>query len=449
MKKAVICFTRVPQPGKTKTRLMSFLTGEECAALHSAFLKDISAVLAPYDADVFVAYTPEGDHRELRRIFPYAKDFSAQKGGELGEKMHNCLSNVLEMGYQSCVLVGADLPLLSKAHFDSAFSALEKADVTLGPTEDGGYYLVGLKKPCAAIFTNQQYSCDSVFLSAVKAAENEGCTVEQALACRDVDTAEDLYALLEKLSPDSETAKTIELFQLRNRFDDESSGKHGDCPVESLPFWDLLNKNQKKRIVLKCFKESFKRGSLFYGNSDKERGLIMLQSGTIRAYMVSSEGRELNTFHFHPGDICLLTAGQMMPELDLECLMEATEDVQALSLRTEDVAALMEENKDLQLYMYKLFTERYTSIVKLLAEVVFDKVDKRLAKYLIEEAERGRGKTVLATHDHIACEIGSAREVVSKTLKQMVKNGLISLGYNRIEILDSEALQAIAGNNSI
>ena len=423
---------------------MTFLSGEDCAALHIAFLKDISAVLNPYEADVFVAYTPEGDHRELQRIFPYAKEFFSQKGAELGEKMHNCLSNVLERGYDSCVLVGADLPLLSKEHFDSAFTALESADVTLGPTEDGGYYLVGLKKPCVAMFTNQSYSCESVFASAVMAAQSEGFSVLPALSCSDVDTADDLYALLDKLNPESETAKTIELFRLKHRFDVQSDSKK-DCAAETLPFWNLLTKSQKNKIQEKCFKEIIKRGSLFLGNSDDTRGLMLIRSGTMRAYMVSSEGRELNTYHFHPGDICLLSAPQVLPKINFECLLEATEDVQALSIRVEDFRAIVNENKELELYIYKLFTERYTNIVSLLLGVVFDKVDKRLAKYLLEEAEKGRGKTVLATHDHIACEIGSAREVVSKTLKQMAKSGLISISYNRIEILDSEALRSVAG----
>ncbi len=446
MKKAIICFTRVPQPGKTKTRLMSFLSGEDCAALHIAFLKDISAVLNPYDADVFVAYTPEGDHRELQRIFPYAKEFFSQKGGELGEKMHNCLCHILGLGYESCVLVGADLPLLSKEHFDSAFSALEKADVALGPTQDGGYYLVGLKKPCAAMFTNQSYSCDSVFASAVKAAESKGFKVEAALGCSDVDTADDLYALLDKLNQESETAKTIELFRLKSRLD---ANVYSECPAESLPFWELLNKNQKNRIKEKCFKESFKKGTLFNGNRDEERGLMLLRSGTMRAYMVSGEGRELNTYHFNPGDICLLTTPQDLPGIDFECLLEATEDIQVLSLREEDFSAIVKENKEIELYIYKLFVQRYSNIVRLLTGVVFDKVDKRLAKYLLEEAEKGRGKTVLVTHDHIACEIGSAREVISKTLKQMAKSALIEIGYNRIEIVQPDALREIAGSNSI
>ncbi len=444
MKKAVICFTRVPQPGKTKTRLMSFLTGEDCAALHIAFLEDISAVLNPYDADVFVAYTPEGDHRELQRIFPYAKEFFSQKGGELGEKMHNCICHVLNMGYESCVLVGADLPLLSKEHFDSAFTALEKADVSLGPTEDGGYYLVGLKKPCATMFTNQSYSCDSVFASAVKAAESCGCVVEAALGCNDVDTADDLYALLDKLSPDSNTAKLIELLRIKSRLEERQGSA-----AESFPFWTYLKKDEKKRLELNCKKESIKRGHTLFDGGNDEHGILLLRSGSLRAYIVSGEGRELNLYHLKPGELCIPNPARLVPEVELDVHFEASEETQVLSLKGEDIRGVMAENSQLSHYIYKLAASRFSRTVQVLQSVLFEKLDKRLAVYLLAEAERGRGRTIVATHDTIACEIGSAREVVSKTLKQMVKNGLISLGYNRIEILDSEALKAIAGNNSI
>ena len=428
---------------------MSFLSGEECAALHIAFLEDISEVLADYDADVFVAYTPEGDHSELQRIFPYAKEFFPQKGGELGEKMHNCLGHILDMGYNKCVLVGADLPLLGKEHFDSAFAALDTADVSIGPTLDGGYYLVGLKKPCAAMFTNQSYSCDSVFDSAVKAAESQGFTVKTALTCSDVDTADDLRSLVNSVEPDSHTAKLMGLLGLSDGLADGEETKFGGNLVEYFPFWELLNKGQKNRVKARCSKETLKKGTILFGNNEEHRGVMLLRSGAMRMYVVSGEGRKINAFHFGPGDICFFSASRTLPETDFECFVEVTEDVQALALGASDFYALMEENKAVELYTYKLFAERYNSFVKFLCRVIFEKLDKRLARFLLEESERGRGKTVLATHDTIACEIGSAREVVSKTLKQMAKSGIISLSYNRIEITDAEALRSIAGSNSI
>lgn len=200
MKKAIICFTRVPIPGKTKTRLMPVLGGETCAQLHTAFLQDVADACEKMDADLFVAYTPEGKQEILKGIFPRAKDGFAQQGEELGARMHHALEKVLALGYDACVLIGSDLPLLHPAHLEGAFSALECADVTLGPTPDGGYYLVGMKRPCPELFEKQAYSVSSVYENAVRAAEAVGRSFRPAPLCSDVDTPEDLAELRKELA---------------------------------------------------------------------------------------------------------------------------------------------------------------------------------------------------------------------------------------------------------
>lgn len=209
MKKALICFSRIPKPGKTKTRLMPYLSGENCAKLHTAFLHDLSAMLKAYGLPCYIYYTglekPE-ELQLLKDIFPFAADFLPQQGNDLGEKMHKALLHVLSLGYDCCVLTGSDLPLMGAEHLDSGFAALEKADVTLGPTEDGGYYLVGIKKACYPLFSDQKYGEGSVYENAVKAVEMSGQSFSQALACSDVDTPDDLLSLEKSLDPGSHTA---------------------------------------------------------------------------------------------------------------------------------------------------------------------------------------------------------------------------------------------------
>lgn len=199
MKKAWICMTRIPEAGRTKTRLMPLLSGEECAALHTAFLRDLAELSKAVDADFFVTYTPEGKGAgQLREIFPAARELFPQEGEELGARMHNAILRVLRMGYDACVLTGSDLPDMTVEHLESGFAALGTADVALGPTADGGYYLVGLKQPCPAIFEKQTYGISTVFEATCAAAEKAGCTVAKALPCNDVDLPDELRALWEK-----------------------------------------------------------------------------------------------------------------------------------------------------------------------------------------------------------------------------------------------------------
>lgn len=211
MKKAIICFTRVPIPGKTKTRLIPLLGSENCAALHTAFLRDIARECDNVDADLFIAHTPEDDSSPLAEIFPRCRGMFPQHGNDLGERMNHAISHVLSLGFDACVLIGADLPLLTAGHLRAAFSALEHSDMTLGPTSDGGYYLIGLRCPCSTVFHGQQYSTSSVFETTIAAANAAGLTYAAAPLCNDVDTPEDLRMLWNTISQcDSYTSRCLQ-----------------------------------------------------------------------------------------------------------------------------------------------------------------------------------------------------------------------------------------------
>lgn len=213
MKNALICFTRVPRPGTTKTRLMGLLNAEQCARLHWAFLQDLAEVYSQVDAQLFVAHTPDPHWAQLREIFPKAAGFFPQEGNDLGEKMHHAISTVLSLEYDAVVLTGTDLPLMTKAHLGSGFSCLEQADVTIGPTPDGGYYLIGMKAPHGEIFHVPSYGGATVYDNTAAAIRDAGLTLSPAMACSDVDTPDDLRELFRIVHPESATGKCLLQFQ--------------------------------------------------------------------------------------------------------------------------------------------------------------------------------------------------------------------------------------------
>ena len=210
MKNALICFTRVPRPGVTKTRLLPVLTPEQCAGLHWAFLRDLAQVYRAVDAHLFVAYTPDEDWEALKPVFPTARGFFPQEGEDLGEKMYNATARVLGLGYEAVVLTGADLPLLEPRHLLGGFAALENADLAMGPTSDGGYYLIGMKQPRKSVFAISGYGGSSVYERTVAAAKNAGLSVAAAPVCDDVDTPEDLRRLAAQCAPDSFTGQYLQ-----------------------------------------------------------------------------------------------------------------------------------------------------------------------------------------------------------------------------------------------
>ena len=207
MKSAVICFTRVPKPGQTKTRLLGLLTPEQCARLHWAFLEDLAKVYDQVEADLFVAHTPDDGWEQLKAVFPGALAFFPQTGADLGEKMYRAIASVLSLGYDRVVLTGTDLPQMGASHLESGFAALESADIAIGATPDGGYYLIGMKLPHKAPFHVADYGGCTVYENTLAAIRAAGLTVAPALPCTDVDTPEDLKNLLPV--PGSNTARCL------------------------------------------------------------------------------------------------------------------------------------------------------------------------------------------------------------------------------------------------
>ena len=195
MRRAVILFARAPVPGATKTRLMPFLTGEECAALHSCFIRDMYETCAGTGADVRVYYTPEERRATLERLLGRGVPLAAQRGDGLGRRMDNAFREAFDQGYEAAVLVGTDIPQLTAGTLEDAFAALVDNDVVLGPTADGGYYLIGMTRPQPAAWEVGRYGTGTVFEETASHLRRAGLRVAAAAPCRDVDTPEDLRAL--------------------------------------------------------------------------------------------------------------------------------------------------------------------------------------------------------------------------------------------------------------
>lgn len=200
---ALIVFSREPEAGKTKTRMMPYLTPEQCAELHTCLLQDLGLELRAASCDVFVCYTSNTEATPvLSRSFPYAKGFFVQEGDDLGTRMHNAFDELLGRGYEKCILIGTDIPGMNTEAIEQAFAELDKSDLVIGPTEDGGYCLVGVKKADKRIFEVKGYGGSSALentLAAIAAAE---LSVSLIGEFADLDTPEDLRAYRKRMRND-------------------------------------------------------------------------------------------------------------------------------------------------------------------------------------------------------------------------------------------------------
>lgn len=198
MKNALILMTRVPIPGKTKTRLEPFLTPEQCAALHTAFMKDIFNTISTLNVDIIVYYTPERYRGTMQSILGDKVKLVPQGNGGLGERMYQGFSHCLAAGYEKCVLIGSDIPTISAEVLESAFEQLTHKDVVIGPTVDGGYYLIGMKEPVKEVFDNKFYGIQTVYQSTLDSIKNAELTCFEAPVWYDIDTCEDLLFMLDR-----------------------------------------------------------------------------------------------------------------------------------------------------------------------------------------------------------------------------------------------------------
>lgn len=195
---ALIVVAKRPAPGKTKTRLSPPLTPELASGLYECFLFDtLDQMRRAGVAKCVIAYLDEPEYFQ-----GLAPDFelTSQEGHDLGSRLDNALSLYLSRGYERVVIMDSDSPTLPSAYLVQAFDILAQgADVVLGPCDDGGYYLIGIKKPAPRLLREVQMSTPTVAAETMALAKEEGLNLVTLPAWYDIDSVESLARLIEEI----------------------------------------------------------------------------------------------------------------------------------------------------------------------------------------------------------------------------------------------------------
>ena len=200
-KQLLVVVAKTPQPGEVKTRLLTRLTPEEATGLYSCFIRDrIREIGALQGVDLAIAYTPEASKDYFARFLSNGFQLFAQQGKDLGERLHNIFVRKLAQGYQSVCIIDSDTPDLPRSLVARAFQWLaeDTADAVFGPCEDGGYYLVGLRRDQPALFTDIPWSTARVLPLSLQKAAAIGLRTRLLPRWNDLDTVEDLLAFYRK-----------------------------------------------------------------------------------------------------------------------------------------------------------------------------------------------------------------------------------------------------------
>ncbi|HEX6923076.1 MAG TPA: TIGR04282 family arsenosugar biosynthesis glycosyltransferase [Bacillales bacterium] len=189
---ALLIFAKAPIPGYCKTRMEPDLSPEQCAELQEALLKDTIRLKENLDAkiSIWMAYTPEENKDYFRRL---SSQVVPQKSGDLGERMSQCLNHLFNQGYAPIIIIGTDTPLSSEG-LNEAFKILKFHDAVIGPSVDGGYYLLGLNCYEPELFKDISWSTSHVFRQTHDKINQSGLTVQSLRQNRDIDDFQDLQA---------------------------------------------------------------------------------------------------------------------------------------------------------------------------------------------------------------------------------------------------------------
>lgn len=207
------------------------------------------------------------------------------------------------------------------------------------------------------------------------------------------------------------------------------------------PFWLKLTTAEKSIVENAAYVENYNKGMLMHRTDGSCKGLMTVLTGQLRTYILSEEGREVTLFRVNKEEVCVLSASCLMDSITFDVLIEATEDTEVLVLPSAVLNQISQQNPHVELFLYKSATEKFSDVMWTMQQMLFLKIDQRLAQFLWDEMIQKSNVTLSITHDEIARYIGSAREVVTKVLKHMVKEGALELKRGTIIILDKDKLR--------
>ena len=192
--------------------------------------------------------------------------------------------------------------------------------------------------------------------------------------------------------------------------------------TEALPFWEGLSPQEQQLLLDTAVPSTIPKGTITHRADQDCKGIMLVLAGQLRAYLLSEEGREVTLYRVQGGDTCVMSSS---------CLMDA-------------MSALSQRHPEVELFLYKTASERFSDIMWTMQQILFMGMDRRAAIFLWDEYTR-QGPVLSMTHEEMARYIGSAREVVTKVLKYFAQEGIVSLRRGKITILDKEKLRQLAG----
>ena len=217
--------------------------------------------------------------------------------------------------------------------------------------------------------------------------------------------------------------------------------------------WELLSKvalfadappDLQREIAQSASVVRLAAGAYFLREGDTCAHFAVVVSGRMRVFKLGESGHEITLYHVGAGEACPLNVSCILSDRPVPAMAQVEEDVEAVVMPAASFRRWVATNESLRTAVFQMFSTRLTEVMSLVEEVAFRRMDQRLAKRLVELFQVQSNGTVEITHADIAADLGTAREVVSRLLKEFERLGAIGLARGRIELREGALLQQMS-----
>lgn len=213
---------------------------------------------------------------------------------------------------------------------------------------------------------------------------------------------------------------------------------------EVFPFIRGLDEGEKDRIIDNSRSRSFKKGDMVHEGESGCTGVIGILQGRVKTFMLSAKGKEVALFRLLPKDSCILSASCMMSNIVFDVHVSAEEDSRILVVDPDYFEDLTKRSPEADKFRNDIISMRFSEVMWLVEQVMFKRMDQRIAGFLLDMMNITETSEIQLSHQEIADNLGTAREVVSRILKYFEKGGIIKISRKTIEVLDLDRLKEIA-----
>jgi len=201
--------------------------------------------------------------------------------------------------------------------------------------------------------------------------------------------------------------------------------------IEAFPVFSKAADKLVSDLLSVSLLKKFPKNLRVYTEGDACNGIAFLLSGEIRVFKSGEAGREITLYEIGKGETCILNASCILSSLTYPANAVSTEPGDMLLILSQDFRRLIATYEDMRNFVFNILSQRLAEVMALVEEIAFGRMDRRLLDYLVEKSDHNQ---LMATHQKIADDLGTSREVVSRLLKDYERKGRISLSRNLIEL---------------